>query len=73
MSATLATYRTVDQADVDRLAVSIPGACRALGLGRTSVYKLAKEGRLELVKFGRSSRITVRSLEALAETGTEAF
>jgi len=36
-----------------------------LKCGKTKVYDLAKAKKLELVKFGKRSRVTERSLEAL--------
>jgi predicted DNA-binding transcriptional regulator AlpA len=47
------------------LLLSIPGACEALGgLGRTTLWQLAKDGELTQVKIGRRSFITVKSIEA---------
>lgn len=40
-------------------------AAQALSLGRTSIYKLIREGRLETVKLGRRTLITVASIRAL--------
>jgi excisionase family DNA binding protein len=47
------------------LAYSIPDAARVCGLGRTTVYKLVSEGRLELRKVGTRSLITAASLRSL--------
>jgi excisionase family DNA binding protein len=46
-------------------AVSTVTAGRMLGLGKTSVHKLLKEGTLESRKVGRSRRILVSSIEKL--------
>lgn len=60
--------RQIPPAPLDQaLAYSIPDAARVSGLGRTTVYKLAKEGKLELRKVGARSVITAASLRALIE------
>ena len=50
---------------MEPVATSINGAARALSLGRTSIYQLIKEGRLETVKLGRRTLIKVGSIHAL--------
>lgn len=51
-----------------QLLVPIPGAARQLGgVCRTTVYKLINEGELELVKIGRRSFITGKSLTDYVE------
>ncbi len=45
--------------------LSIRETKRALSLGKTTIYKLAQERRLRLIKVGRRSLITVESIEAL--------
>jgi excisionase family DNA binding protein len=44
---------------------SINETAAALRLGRTSIYNLIKEGRLETVKLGRRTLVTVSSIKAL--------
>ena len=60
-----------------RLLVPIPGAQAALGgLGRTTIYELAKRGDIVRVNIGRRSFITMASLEeyidSLSASGTGA-
>ncbi|HEV2569466.1 helix-turn-helix domain-containing protein [Sphingomonas sp.] len=43
-----------------------PDAARALGLGRSKVYQLISENRLETVQIGRRRLVRVESLRALA-------
>lgn len=50
---------------METLATSVKGAAEALGLGRTSIYGLIKEGRLETVKLGRRTLIKITSIRAL--------
>jgi excisionase family DNA binding protein len=45
--------------------VSIKEASRLLGLGRTTVYQLITEGRLETRRIGRRNLITKSAIEAL--------
>ena len=52
---------------MDPLLVSITGTAKALSIGRTSVYKLIDEGKLETRKMGRRRLVTVESIKRLAE------
>ena len=48
----------------------VEDAAKALGIGRTFVFQLIKEGRLKAVKVGRRTLIPVREVEAfLARLG----
>jgi excisionase family DNA binding protein len=49
----------------DRLALSVAEACRALGIGRTSLYALLRAGQLEARKVGRRTLIPAESLRSL--------
>ena len=50
---------------MEPIATSVKDAARALSLGRTSIYALIKEGRLETVKLGRRTLIKVESIRSL--------
>jgi excisionase family DNA binding protein len=50
---------------MEKLAVSVSDACRLIGIGRTKVYELIKEGRLQTVKLGRRTVIKVDSIRSL--------
>lgn len=52
------------------LLLSINETAKALSLGRTSIYALIKEGRLETVKLGRRTAIKVESIRRLVEEAT---
>lgn len=54
---------------MERLAYSINEAARILSLGRTSIYALIKEGRLETVKLGRRTLVKAVSIRALIGEG----
>ena len=50
---------------MERLTLRVDEVCKALGIGRTTVYKLIGQGDLEALKIGRRTVITMRSAEAL--------
>lgn len=56
---------------METLATSVKGAAQTLSLGRTSIYALIKEGRLETVKLGRRTLIKTASIRALLSHGNE--
>lgn len=49
------------------LAYSVADACKVSSLGKTRIYQLAAEGRLEVRKVGKRTLVTARSLRALIE------
>lgn len=51
---------------MDTLLCSIPDAARALGLGRSKIYELIAEERLETVTIGRRRLVRVESVRAMA-------
>ncbi|MBN8819304.1 MAG: helix-turn-helix domain-containing protein [Sphingomonas sp.] len=52
----------------DPLAYSIAETCRVTSLGRTRIYELAREGKLDLIKLGRRSLITAESIKSLLDS-----
>ncbi|MBL0767766.1 helix-turn-helix domain-containing protein [Sphingopyxis sp. DHUNG17] len=50
---------------IEPLAYSINEACRVSSLGRTRLYQLIGEGRLESRKVGKRTLIPAASLRAL--------
>ena len=52
---------------MEPLAVSINDTAKALGLGRTSIYELIKDGRLDAFKLGRRTLVRVESIRRLVE------
>lgn len=51
---------------------SVSETAQRLSLGRTKVYELISDGRLQLVKVGRKSLITETSIEAFVTSLVEA-
>lgn len=50
---------------MEQLAVSISDMARALGMGRTSIYAMIGDGRLEAFKLGRRKLVRVESIRRL--------
>lgn len=49
----------------EALVVTVDRAAALLSLGRVSIYKLLRTGKLEARHFGRATRITRKSIEKL--------
>lgn len=49
------------------ITASINDTAKALSLGRTSIYALIREGRLETIKLGRRTLIKVESVRKLID------
>ena len=52
---------------MEPIAASINDTAKALSLGRTSIYALIREGKLEAFKLGRRTLIKVDSVRRLLE------
>lgn len=63
--AFLRDMRTLED-KMNAMLASIPDAQRALGIGRSTAYRLIDEGKLETVKIGRRTLVRVSSIRALA-------
>lgn len=50
---------------MEKLAYSINEAASALSMGRTSIYAMIADGRLEAFKLGRRTLIKAESLKRL--------
>ena len=53
---------------MEQLAYSINETAKTLSLGRTSIYGLINEGRLEAFKLGRRTLVKGDSVRRLIET-----
>lgn len=54
-----------------KLAFTIAEACHAIGIGRSKLYELIAEGRVETRKIGSRTLIPAGSLNALILQGDE--
>ncbi len=52
---------------MEPIATSINETAKALSLGRTSIYALIRDGRLETIKLGRRTLIKVASIRRLLD------
>lgn len=52
---------------MEKLAYSITETARVLSLGRTSVYHMISDGRLEAFKLGRRTLIKASSIKRLVD------
>ena len=52
---------------MEPLAVSINDAAKTLGLGRTLIYAMINDGRLDAFKLGRRTLVTTESIRRLAD------
>ncbi|GAM06288.1 MULTISPECIES: helix-turn-helix domain-containing protein [Novosphingobium] len=57
------------QAPTEPISVRIPEACRLTGIGRSKLYELIAEGRIEVVKVGAITLVPYASLRGLIEKG----
>lgn len=58
---------TIPAQFIEPIAYSVADACRVSSLGRTRLYQLIAEGRLEVRKVGKRTLIPAASLRALIE------
>jgi excisionase family DNA binding protein len=54
---------------VKALTLSIADTCEALSLSRSSIYKLIGANRLQTIKIGTRTLVTVASIKALVDGG----
>ena len=50
---------------VEPICVKVNDAARMIGVGRTKLYELIASGEIEVIKLGKSTRITTASLRGL--------
>jgi len=56
----------------DKIAYTVPEAMAAIGIGRTFLYRLASEGKIDLRMVGGRTLVTAASLRRLVEAAPTA-
>jgi len=59
------------QSDADRLAWPVKEGAHRLGIGRSTVYKLASQGKLRLIKVGGRTLLPDAEISRLVNGGSE--
>jgi excisionase family DNA binding protein len=54
--------------NMEPLAISVTEVTKVLGLGRTSIYAMIGDGRLEVLKLGRRTLIKTASIHRLIDS-----
>lgn len=52
---------------VEPICVKVNDAARMIGVGRTKLYELIAAGEVDVVKLGKSTRVTTASLRTLIQ------
>ncbi len=65
MNDTTTTTTTTDSAP--RWLLSIPEACKGLGVGRSTFYEMVARGDVEVVRIGRRALVPVAAIEAYVQ------
>ena len=56
---------------MDKLLLTAPEAARALGISRSKLYELLRDGEIQSVRIGRSRRVPWEALGAYVASLTE--
>jgi excisionase family DNA binding protein len=56
-----------DANNIEPLALTINDACKAIGIGRTSLYELIRQGRLKTIKVAGRTLVPMAALRVLVE------
>jgi excisionase family DNA binding protein len=54
-------------AALEPIATTIKNTAEALGVGKTHVYELIRQGRLDKIKLGRRTLVKIDSIRRLVE------
>lgn len=57
---------------MEHLSYTVRAFCKAIGVGRTTAYKMAKNHEIEVIRVGGRTLVTARSAHALIERAAEA-
>jgi excisionase family DNA binding protein len=56
---------------MEAVTVTVADACKAIGVGRTVLYELLSEGKLDSITLGRRRLITTESIRRLVSTAAQ--
>jgi excisionase family DNA binding protein len=59
--------RARGNSEIAPVLLTVAEAGRALAVGRTTIYELIRNGELEVIRIGRSTRIPVDAIAAFVE------
>ena len=57
-----------DQGRIPQISYTVAQACRISGIGKTMLYDLIAQGRIDKIKIGSKTLIPAKSLHALIDT-----
>jgi excisionase family DNA binding protein len=67
----MASMDSIQPGVTGRKARRVNDACRAIGIGRSTLYKLANEGKIKLVHVLGRTLVPETEIERLASEGVE--
>ena len=57
--------------DLPSTVSTVPEACRELNVSRSHFYRLIREGKVRVIRFGRSVRVSPEERQRLIREGTD--
>lgn len=69
MRRTIEIQTPIQQIEIPPLAYCIEDAANALGVGRTLIFRLIRDGQLPAVKIGRRTLIALSDLDSFLTKG----
>jgi excisionase family DNA binding protein len=69
MKRTIEIHTPTEQIDIPPLAYCVEDAAIALGVGRTLIFRLIRDGYLPAVKIGRRTLIALSDLDSFLTKG----
>jgi excisionase family DNA binding protein len=56
---------------MEAVTVTVADACKAIGVGRTVLYELLSQGKLDSITLGRRRLITTESIRRLVSSASQ--
>jgi excisionase family DNA binding protein len=66
------THLAAEPSPIPRTALRVDEAARSLGLSRTGLYRLIREGKIRVVKVGSRTVIPLTALDEILKRNAEA-